>query len=203
LRVALAAQGTLEADSTMCDSPVEIDETCMGRKRKNMSNAQRKSLTGRGTAGKTVVVGAKDRYTNAVTAKTVPETTRETLQGFVSDTVAEAVEVHTDEHAGCEGIPNPHRTVRHSSGEYVDGKVHTNGIESFWSMFKRAHKGTYHKMPPKHLNRCITEFATHHNLREQDTLAIRAAVAKGGEGKRLKYRRLIADNGLDSGAQSG
>jgi len=203
LRVALAAQGTLEADSTMLDGPVEIDETYRGGKRKSMSNAQRKALTGRGTVGKTIVAGAKDRDTNSVTAKPIPDTTRETLQGLVADTVAEGVEVCTDDHAGCEGIPNPHRTVRHSSGKSVDGKVRTNGIESFWSMFKRAHKGTDHKMSPKHLNRYITEFAAHHNLREQDTLAIRAAVAKGGEGKRLKYRQLIADNGLESGARSG
>ncbi|MCY4241333.1 MAG: transposase [Rhodobacter sp.] len=84
----------------------------------------------------------------------------------------------------------------------MDGPVHTNGIESFWATFKRAHKDTCHKMSSKHLQRYITEFAAHHNLRELDTLSIVTAVAKGGEGKRLRHRQSVADSGLDSGAPS-
>ncbi len=68
-------------------------------------------------------------------------------------------------------------------------------------MLKRAHKRTFHKMPPKHLDRYISEFAARHNLREADTIEVMGAVADGGVGKRLRYRDLIADNGLDSGAR--
>ena len=74
-------------------------------------------------------------------------------------------------------------------------------MESFWSMLKRAYKGTFHKLSPKHLDRYIQEFVGRHNLREQDTLDIMAAIVDGMRGKRLKYKDLIADNGLDSFAR--
>ena len=80
--------------------------------------------------------------------------------------------------------------------------MHTNGIESLWSMMKRAHKGTFHKLSPKHLDRYVQEFAARHNLRDEDTIDIMAAVADGMAGKRLTYKALIADNGLDSGARA-
>ena len=66
--------------------------------------------------------------------------------------------VYTDDAAVYEGIPNPHESVKHSASEYVNGMAHTNGIESFWSMLKRAHKGTFHKISPKHLQRYVSEF---------------------------------------------
>ena len=69
-------------------------------------------------------------------------------------------------------------------------------------MLKRAHKGVYHKLSPKHLDRYVREFAGRHNVRGLDTLDQMATVAVGLVGKRLMYRQLIADNGLDSGARS-
>ena len=69
-------------------------------------------------------------------------------------------------------------------------------------MLKRAHTATFHKISPKHLNRCVQEFAGKHNEREEDTLDIMCHVAAGLVGKRLMYRQLIADNGLPSGARS-
>ena len=68
-------------------------------------------------------------------------------------------------------------------------------------MLKRAHKGTFHKISPKHLNRYVQEFAGKHNVRDMNTAAQMAAVAAGLIGKRLMYRELIADNGLPSGAR--
>ena len=68
-------------------------------------------------------------------------------------------------------------------------------------MLKRAHKGTFHKISPKHLNRYVQEFAGRHNLRHLDTLAQMATVALRLSGRRLKYRDLTADNGLSSGAR--
>ena len=70
--------------------------------------------------------------------------------------------------------------------------AHTNGIESFWSMLKRAHKGTFHKISPKHLQRYVNEFSGRHNVREADTLRQMESVVIGLVGKRLMYRDLIA-----------
>ena len=189
LRVALSQ------DVPMFSGPVEVDESYFGGSRKNMSKSKRKHLTGRGPSGKTAVVGAKDRRSNKVSAKVVNDTTADTLQGFVHRNVKADSPVYTDEAKAYTTLPN-HESVRHSLSEYVKGDVHVNGIESFWSMLKRAHKGTFHKLSPKHLDRYVQEFAGRHNLREQDTIDQLTAVRGGMEGKRLRYRTLIADNGL-------
>ena len=89
-------------------------------------------------------------------------------------------------------MPFEHASVRHSVGEYVDGMAHTNGIESFWSMLKRAHKGVYHKISVKHLQRYVDEFAGRHGIREQDTLAQMQSVVARMAGKRLSYRELAS-----------
>jgi hypothetical protein len=73
--------------------------------------------------------------------------------------------------------------------------AHTNGIESFWAMLKRGYKGTYHKMSVKHLARYVTEFAGRHNVRDLDTLAQMVALARGLEGRRLRYTDLVANHG--------
>ena len=74
----------------------------------------------------------------------------------------------------------------------MDGMAHVNGIESFWSMLKRGHKGTFHKISKKHLHRYVAEFAGRHNIRSLDTLDQMAAIVRGMDHKRLKYADLIA-----------
>jgi transposase-like protein len=181
--------------------PVEVDETYMGGKRKNMPKHVREELTGRGAVGKAAVVGAKDRETNQVAAKVVESTDADTLQGFVEQHAAEGATVYTDEAAAYEGLPN-HAAVKHSVGEYVRGQAHTNGIESFWSMLKRGYYGTYHKMSPKHLNRYVKEFEGRHNVREIDTAEQMGGLVAGMAGKRLRYHDLTVDNGRHSAARA-
>ena len=185
--------------------PVEVDETYIGGKRANMSNARRKELagTGRGSVGKVAVVGAKDRASNRGAAKVVTTTDKPTLQGFVVEHTGPGATVYSDEASAYEGIPFEHESVKHSVTEYVRGMAHTNGVESFWSMLKRAHKGVFHKMSPKHLDRYVQEFAGKHNIRDMNTAAQMAVVAAGLVGRRLMYRELIAPNGLPSGARVG
>ncbi|MYA79838.1 MAG: IS1595 family transposase [Acidobacteriia bacterium] len=180
--------------ASLFNGPVEVDEMYVGGRRKNMSNAKRRELkdTGRGAVGKVAVVGAKDRATKQVKAKVVESTDRATLHGFVADAAAPGATVYTDEAVAYEGMPFPHETVKHSVSEYVRDMAHTNGIESLWSMFKRAYNGTYHHLSEKHLNRYIAEYAGKHNLRNFDTINQMAAVAAGMVGKRLMYRDLIA-----------
>ena len=182
--------------------PVEVDETYVGGKARNMSLAKRATFEGRGGAGKSAVVGMKDRASNQVRARRVDRTDSPTLQGFVVENADWQAEVFTDEHRAYQSLPFRHQTVRHSVKEYVRGQAHTNGVESFWSMLKRAHKGTFHKMSPKHLDRYVQEFAAKHNMRESDTIAqMRDTVARM-VGRRLMLRDLIADNGLPSGSRA-
>ena len=153
IREAFAVEGP-----NMMAGPVGVDESHFGGKERN-KHASKKLKAGRGTVGKTAVAGAKDRATGQVSAAVVESTDAETLQGFVVSRVAEDATVYTDENRAYRGLPHKHETVNHSVGEYVDEMVHTNGVESFWSMLKRAHKGTFHKMSPKHLQRYVNEFA--------------------------------------------
>ena len=162
---------------SMLSGPVEADETYFGGKRRNMGNAKQ------------------------VRATVVERTDKATLQGFVMAHTAPEATVYTDEAAAYEGLPFAHESVKHTVSEHVRDKAHTNGVESFRSMLKRAHKGTFHKISPKHLNRSVTEFAGKHSLRETDTADRLAEIAIRLDGKRLRYRDLIAPNGLDSGAR--
>lgn len=146
---------------------------------------------------KTAVVAAKDRATKQVAARVVEHPDQPTLQGFV----VEQVDIYTDSASAYKGLPN-HQAVAHSTGEYMRGDVGTQGVESWFSMLKRAHKGTFHKMSPKHLQRYVNEFAGRHNIREAGKLAQMAFVAAKLAGRHLPYARLIADDGLPSGARS-
>ena len=69
-------------------------------------------------------------------------------------------------------------------------------------MLRRGYQGTFHKISPKHLQRYINEFATRHNMREKDTIAMMERTVAMMDGKRLTYADLIADHGLESGARS-
>ena len=121
-----------------------------------------------------------------MTAKVVTSTDKETLQGFVKDNADPEATVYTADVTAHESLPFDHDTVK----------------LSLWSMLTRAHKGTFHKLSPKHLNRYVQEFAGRHNLRELDTINIMGAVVLSMDGKRLKYDDLIKDNGLKSGARA-
>ena len=179
--------------------PVEVDEAYMGGK-ESRKHADKKLHAGRGTVGKVPVIGALDRKTNHVNATVTDNATRETLHGFVNDNAQKGATVYTDEAKAYKGMSFKHEAVKHSVGEYVNGEAHTNGIESFWATLKRAHKGTFHKISHKHLQRYVDEFTGRHNSRPLDTIdQMRAMVS---DGKTLRYQDLIADNGHPSGARS-
>jgi len=154
--------------------------------------------------GKAAVVGVKDRATNQVAAVHVGKTDSATLGNFAALNAKFGAKLYTDE-ASAYNVLDPwydHETVKHPVSEYVPGMAHTNGMESFWAMLKRAHTGTFHKMSPKHLNRYVSEFAGKHNVRDSDTLDQMRELVTRLMGKMLPFSRLVRDNGLPSGARS-
>lgn len=195
-----------DGDQTPMSGPAECDETLVGGTVRNQSNAKRKARkeagVGSGTTDMTSVVGIKDRTSNEVRAKVVHSVDKPTLQGFIRENVETGATVYTDEARAYQGMNDfIHEAVNHSVSEYVRDMAHTNGIESFWAVLKRAHKGVYHKFSVKHLQRYVTDFAGRHGVRNADTIKQMEHIVAGMVGKRLTYKALKADNGLSSGAR--
>lgn len=183
------------------EGPVEVDETYMGGRQRNMHEQRRRQLPRGGSAHLTAVVGARDRATGQIAAEAVRSTHQDVVQGFVGAHTKPGAAVYTDESRAYSGIPFRHHRVCHATREYVRGDVHTNGIESFWAVLKRAHKGVFHRLSPKHMQRYVAEFAGRHNIRNLDTIEQMASII-GAVNTRLRYRELIQPNGLSSGARA-
>ena len=180
-------------DKYLFSGEVEVDETYIGGKESNR-HASKKLRLGRGTAGKKAVIGVRHRESGMVRARVIDDTTKETLQGFIKENVSFRSQVFTDEALAYKNLAGyKHESVRHSVGEYVKGKVSTNGIESFWATLKRGYIGTYHRMSFKHLHRYVAEFAGRHNIRKLDTLMQITLIIKNMGGTHLPYKELIKE----------
>ena len=192
-RIRLAMQ---DGDFSGMSGEVEVDETFIGGKARNMHKAKREEvIKGRGFVGKTPVMGLLERHGpdghSAVKANVIPNTRRNTLSPEVRRNVVPGSSVYTDAHSGYTGLAADysHEVVDHAQ-EYVRGRVHTNGIENFWSLLKRAIKGTYVSVEPFHLFRYLDEETFRYNTREADDAERFQGVAKGITGKRLTYKKL-------------
>ncbi len=139
-------------------------------------------MSARAPVGKTAVVGAKHRDTDQVAVKGVESTDKETLQGLVTDRADERTTVYTDDARTYQSAAFEHDTVRLSLGDYVRSDVPTHGIKSLWPMLKRAHKGTFHKLSPKHFDRCVQKVAGQRNVRPLGTLQKAERGPADGEG---------------------
>ena len=150
-------------------------------------------ITGTGGAGKELVMGLLDRETRKARVKHVTNRKRGTLQQEVRATVKPGAEVFTDELASYTGLEKDyvHKFVNHAE-KYVEGNVHTNGIENFWSLLKRGLKGTYVSVEPFHLFRYLDEQAFRYNERKHaDGDAGRVSeILSSATGRRLTYKQL-------------
>jgi transposase-like protein len=171
---------------------VEVDETFIGGKARNMHLSERKRrITGTGTKDKTAVMGILERG-GKVRTSVVPSRKKQVLQNEVRKHVAAGTALYSDALLSYEGLATDyaHKVVDHAV-QYVDGRVHTNGLENFWSLLKRGISGPYVSVEPFHLFRYLDEQTFRYNNREnlddtgRFTLAMRQVF-----GKRLTYSQL-------------
>jgi transposase-like protein len=180
---------------------VEIDETYIGGRAKNMHTKRR--IAYQNGDKKAVVMGMRTRNTREVRAMVVPNAKRETLQNKILEHVGWGAHIYTDQHVGYEGVDATHmfvhKTVNHMQ-EYVRGQVHTNGIENFWSLLKRTLKGTYVAVEPFHLDRYLAEQVFRFNncgSKMNDTKRFEKAMGNV-YGHRLTYADLIGTGSATS-----
>ena len=164
-------------ETTAMQGPVEADEAFVGGKRKNMPKAKRKQLTGRGATGKTTFAGIKDHTIKKVAAAVVSNTKSEAMSRFIMEHAEEGAKVYTDEALTYHTLAN-HESVKHSAQEFVRADVHTNGIESLWSMLKRGYVGTAHHFSQKY---CAT-------VTSKSSLGVRTSA------KWIRWRRCVSSS---------
>jgi transposase-like protein len=183
--------------------PVEMDETFIGGKLKNMHKSKKPKGTGfsgvpSGAMAKTIVVGMVERG-GRVKAEVVAERTHAVLRALVNKHIHPGATLITDEWGGYKGTDLTHEIINHAV-EYVRGQVHTQGIENFWSLLKRSLGGTYISVEPFHLDRYVDEQAFRYNNRATADNPVNdadrfALVLSQVSGKRLTYAELTGKVG--------
>ena len=190
-RIRLAMQD--EANGGLLAGEVEVDETFIGGKARNMHASRRaRKITGTGGKDKTVVMGMMERG-GEVRAMVVENRKKKELQKQIREHVEVGAAIFSDELKSYEGLESDyqHAVINHAI-EYVNGNVHTNGMENFWSLLKRGLHGTYVSVEPYHLFRYLDEQAFRFNNREGvDDFGRFKLLLSGIVGKRLTYESLI------------
>ena len=188
-RIRLAMQaGSLDK----LEGEIEVDETYIGGKARNMHKGKREAK-GRGGVGKSIVVGILNRK-GKVRAKHIKDAKKPTLQHEVWRNVVAGSQIYTDELPSYQGLNSQyaHNVINHAE-KYVDGQVHINGIENFWSLLKRCFKGTYISCEPYHLFRYLDEETFRFNDRASNDAGRFNHALAGIAGKRLTYAQLTAN----------
>ena len=173
---------------------IEADEAYFGGKEKN-KHFSKKLKAGRGTAGKTPVFGMRERGGH-VRGIVLKDTTAQTIQNKLNSNIANHSTLYTDEHKSYEGNKFNHKTVNHSAKQYVDGMAHTNSIESYWALLKRAHYGIHHNFSKKHLQRYVDEaaFRLNDGHTKYPAMDRMNSLLNKSIGKRLTYRAISFGN---------
>ena len=175
----------------LLEGEVEVDETFIGGKARNMhADVHARRITGRGPTDKTIVLGILERG-GLVRTQVVRNRKKRTLQREVKSTVAAGSALYSDDLASYDGLNREyaHQTVDHAI-RYVDGLVHTNSLENFWSLLKRALNGTYVSVEPFHLFRYLDEQAYRYNERKCSDRDRFYRAIRGILDRRLTYKEL-------------
>ena len=181
---------TICTDAVHLSGTIEVDESYVGGSDRNR-HANKKYRQGPGS-GKTAVFGLRERESGRVRAFPIPDASKKTLHGAINVNFAKDSTVYSDDWKAYRGLEGYwHAWVRHSRKEYVQGDTHTNGIESFWALLKRGHKGVYHSMSTKHLHRYVNEFAEHVNTIGLTVLECLAQTVPRVVGVIISYRELV------------
>ncbi len=193
-RLRLAMQSD---DGGLLGGEVEMDETFIGGKSRNMHKKKRaEKITGTGGKDKEIVFGMVERG-GKVRASHVGTRTKNELQAIIREQVAAGSAIFSDELKSYDGLGDTYRhgVINHAI-EYVNGNVHTNTMENFWSLLKRGLHGTYVSVEPYHLFRYIDEQAFRYNNRNDMNDGDRfVAAMKQITGKRLTYAELTGKTG--------
>jgi transposase-like protein len=184
------------------DGEIEIDETYIGGKARNMHASKRRELFGgshkRAYMGKVAVLGLLDRHGNDGTSQVRTSVVHGRKKGHLQPVVRQQVEagatLNTDAHFSYQGLGRDyvHKVIDHAEA-YVDGTVHTNGVENFWSLLKRTLKGTYVSVEAFHLFRYLDEQALRFNTRKSTDSARFTDLLTRVTGRRLTYRGLTGE----------
>ncbi len=174
---------------------VESDETFIGGEARNMHEHKRdKKIKGRGAVGKAIVHGLLERgETSQIRASVVPNTEANTLLPAVRRNVERGAIVYTDAHQSYSELclTHIHKAIDHIE-KYVEGRVHTNGLENFWCLFKRCINGTWVSISPWHLGRYVDEQSFRFNGRKASDRGRFTRAILGIVGRRLTWRVLTA-----------
>ena len=177
---------------------VEVDESYVGGKARNMHavDRRRKGIHAKGgrptLANKTPVLGMRQRG-GKVLAEVVPNIKRDALCSRIRDSVEPGAAVYTDAYPSYAGLNEfAHEVIDHAE-KYVEGRVHTNGIENFWSLLKRGLHGTYVSVEPFHLFRYLDERVFTYNLRDRNDAGRFEAVLGAITGRRLTWAELVGE----------
>jgi hypothetical protein len=186
---------------------VEADETFVGGKMANMHKSRKALMIAKRSQtvdsqgfkhlGKTAVHGMLDRDERKVRATVVPNVKRETLQAAILNQVEFGAKLYTDDAVAYNELASlyAHEFVNHAE-EYVNCRVHTNGLENFWALLKRGLRGTYVAVEPFHLERYVDEQVFRYNNRKELDAAGRFSLAVSQMvGRRLTFAELTGKVG--------
>ena len=178
----------IENDNQL-DNEVEVDETFVGGKETN-KHASKKSANPM-VGNKATVLGMVERN-GKVNAIKIDDRSAKVLTAEIIGTVSKTASIYTDEWVGYNKLKRvyDHSVVKHNVHQYVDGRVHTNTIEGFWSLLKRGIFGIYHFTSKKHLQMYVDEFVFRYNTRTI-TSENRFDLMLGNMENRLTYKELI------------